>query len=307
MVVLVLFYFYFYFLFIQGTFNGDLGKIIDGTVDTLMDTFTMTAQRSRVFDLTVPFIKPTLSFLTTPKPLQLASLHKLFGAFNWRVWILIAIVLCILSLVGRLMNLFQEKSKDNDDRIKLSNVIHALTVDTEHADSIRPSTVTQTTFIVLYIIAVTTFTAAYQGALLQTLLVNDAYIYSVDELIQQISNGERQLVIESAGYYFTDEIEYARVRNDTTDMTLFARLARATEKSPIIENANGTLVLEGVAKNKYIYMQITHEMEDMLKISNYRSYEQCDVFDLIVADDGSEHWLGMRIIIIISLICCIIF
>ncbi len=273
----------------QGTFTGDLGKIIDGTVDTLMDTFVMTAQRSRAFDLTVPFFKPTLGFLTTPKPLQLASLHKLFGAFNWRVWILIAIGLCILSVGDRLVKLFQEKN----GQIKLSDIIHALTADTSNADNIRPSTVTQTMLIVLYIIAVTTFTAAYQGAQLQTLMVDDAYIYSVDEVIQQISNGERQLVIENVGNYFTDEIEYAREMNNSKDMTLFARLARATEKNPIIQNANGTSVLEGVAKNKYIYMHVTHRIEDLLKIANYRSYEQCDVFDLIIADDGSEHWLGL--------------
>ncbi len=253
-----------------------------------MDSFVMSARKSRFFDQTVPFIKPTFAFLTTPKPVQLSSLYKLFGPFNWRVWLLVAISLCILSVGDRLVKLFQEKN----GKIKRSEIFHALTVDTEHANSIRPSTATQTMLIVLYIIAVTTFTAAYQGALLQTLLVDEPNIYSVDEVIQQIENGERQLVVESVGYYFTDEIEHAREMNNSNDMSVFARLARATSNNPIVFYKNETDALDGVAMNRYILLHMTHLMEDTLKVAKYRSYEQCDQFDLIHVDDDSEHWLG---------------
>ncbi len=290
----ILFLFY---LLIQGTFNGDLGKVIDGTVDTIMDTYVLTAEMSRFFDLTVPFIKPSLAFLTATKPVRIASLYKLFGAFNWRVWILVAIALCVLSFAVRLAHLLFTKWKANRGKIQRSEVIHALTVDTEKRDNIRPSTVTQTILILLYILAVTTFTAAYQGAQLQTLMVDDAYIYSVDEVIQQISSGERQLIVDSIGYYFTDEIEHAREMNNSNDMTIFARLARATEKNPIIVNKNGTEVLDGVAKNKYIFMHMIHWMEDTLKIANYRTYEGCDIFDLININDGNDHWLGLLLLI----------
>ncbi len=245
-----------------------------------------------MFDQAVPFMKPTLAFLTTPKPVRLAGLYKLFGPFNWRVWLLVAICLCILSVGDRLVKLFQE----NNGQIKTSDIIHALTADTSNADNIRPSTVTQTMLIVLYIIAVTTFTAAYQGAQLQTLMVDDAYIYSMDEVIQQISTGERQLVVESVGYYFTDKIQYARDRNDSNEMTVFARLARATENNPIISYESTTSVedmLDGVSRNKYIFMHMTHMMEDTLRQANRRSYQACDVFDLINVDDGLEHWLGV--------------
>ncbi len=257
-----------------------------------MDTYVMSARRSRFFDQTVPFIKPTFAFLTTPKPVRIGSLRKLFGAFTLRIWIMIGICLCMLSLGERVVKLLHTKWKDKRLRINVSSVLHALTVDNEHANTLRPSSITQTLFIVLYTITVTTFTAAYHGALLQTILVDDAHIYSVDELIHQITTGERQLIVESFGYYFTDEIDYMRELNDSSDMSMFARLARATENNPIIENENGTEVLDGVAKNKYILMHMTHWIEDMLKLANYRTYDQCNVFDLIHVDDGSDHWLG---------------
>ncbi len=262
----------------------------------------MTARRSRFFDQTVPFIKPTFAFLTATKPAQLASLNKLVGEFSLGVWLLVAIVLCVLSFGGRLITFFQLKLKEKNGKINTSEVIHALTVDTESKSTVRPSTVTQTTLIVLYIIAVTTFTAAYQGALLQTLVVNDVQMYSVDELIQMVSTGERQLVVESFGYYFTDEMDYAREMNDTTDMTLFARLVRATVNNPVIVNENGIDVVNGVSNNKYIYMHMAHWIEDILSIANYRTYDECNIFDLIHADDGSDHWLGLFLKVILFIL-----
>jgi glutamate receptor ionotropic, NMDA 2B len=84
---------------INGTWNGLIGKVVNGSADIALGELSATAEREKVVDFTMPYIHDEITFC------MLSSKHRdpvknvLINSFSYQIWILIITMVIFSSIL----------------------------------------------------------------------------------------------------------------------------------------------------------------------------------------------------------------